>query len=41
MIQSNFGQAGNLEVAARAGDRLTLLWRDSGPKHAWHVGPVL
>jgi hypothetical protein len=41
MVQSNFGQAGNLEVAARSRDRITLLWRDSDPKHAWHVGPVL
>jgi hypothetical protein len=41
MIQSNFGQAGNLEVAARAADRLLLFWRDSDPQRTWHQGPAL
>ncbi len=36
LIQSNFGSPGNLEVIARAGDRLVFLWRDSSL--AWH-GP--
>jgi hypothetical protein len=38
MIQSNFGSPGNLEVVARAGDRLRVFWRDSGPGLAWN-GP--
>jgi len=38
LIQSNFGSPGNLEVAARSGDRLVTFWRDSGPSFAWH-GP--
>jgi len=35
LIQSNFGNPGNLEVVARIGDRLALFWRDSGPSFAW------
>jgi hypothetical protein len=38
LIQSNFGSPGNLEVAARSGDRLVTFWRDSGPSFTWH-GP--
>jgi hypothetical protein len=38
MIQGNFGSPGNLEVIARAGDRLFLMWRDSGPAFHWN-GP--
>jgi hypothetical protein len=38
LIQSNFGSPGNLEVAARNGDRLVTFWRDSGPSFTWH-GP--
>jgi hypothetical protein len=40
MIQSNFGSPGNLELIARAGDRLYFFWRDSGPAFAWN-GPFL
>jgi hypothetical protein len=35
MIQSNFGDPGNLEVVARVGNGLHFLWRDSGPSFTW------
>jgi hypothetical protein len=35
MLESNFGEPGNLEVVARIGDRLAHFWRDGG----WH-GPT-
>jgi hypothetical protein len=35
LIQSNFGAPGNLEVVARAGNRLIFFWRDAAD---WH-GP--
>ncbi|MGW0615695.1 hypothetical protein [Streptomyces sp. NPDC002788] len=38
MIQSNYGNPGNLEVIARVGDQLDFFWRDSGPAFAWN-GP--
>lgn len=38
MIQSNFGDTGNLEVVARSGDQLVSFWRDSGAEFEWH-GP--
>jgi hypothetical protein len=38
VIESNFGVPGNLEVVARAGDRLITFWRDSTSPLAWH-GP--
>jgi hypothetical protein len=38
MIQSNFGNPGNLEVIARRGERLLFFWRDSGPAFQWN-GP--
>lgn len=41
LMQSNFGDPGNLEVvAAVSGDQPSLFhyWRDSGPSFAWH-GP--
>jgi len=38
LIQSNFGDPGNLELIARAGDTLHFFWRDSGPAFAWN-GP--
>ena len=31
MIQSDFGDSGNLEVVGRIADRLVFFWRDSGP----------
>jgi hypothetical protein len=40
MIQSNFGTPGNLELIARAGDRLFFFWRDSGPAFNWN-GPFV
>jgi len=40
MIQSNFGSPGNLELIARAGDRLYFFWRDSGPAFSWN-GPFV
>jgi hypothetical protein len=38
LIQGPFGSPGNLEVVARAGDRLHFFGRDSGPPWEWH-GP--
>jgi hypothetical protein len=38
MIQSNFGNPGNLEVVARIGGRLAFFFRDSGPALIW-TGP--
>ena len=38
MIQSNYGEPGNLELIARAGDQLDFYWRDSGPGFWWN-GP--
>jgi hypothetical protein len=35
MIQSNYGNPGNLEVLANANGQLYHLWRDSGPAFAW------
>ena len=35
MIQSNFGDPGNLGVVARVGDTLRFFWRDSGPQFIW------
>lgn len=40
LIQSNFGSPGNLELIARAGDRLYFFWRDSGPTFNWN-GPFV
>jgi hypothetical protein len=40
MIQSNYGNPGNLEVIARAGGALQFFWRDSGPAFHWN-GPFL
>ena len=36
MIQSNFGDSGNLEVVGRIADRLVFFWRDSGPPIRWN-----
>lgn len=38
LLQSAFGDPGNLEVIARYGNRLALWWRNSGPPWAW-AGP--
>jgi hypothetical protein len=35
MIQSNFGDPGNLEVVARVGDTVQFFFRDSGPRFLW------
>lgn len=35
MIQSNFGDPGNLEVVGRIADRLVFFWRESGPAVSW------
>jgi hypothetical protein len=37
LIEGNFGSPGNLEVAARAGSGLSLMYRDSAPPYTWHV----
>ena len=39
LIESNYGNPGNLEVVARQGDKLFAFWRDSGPSYTWR-GPV-
>ena len=39
LLQSNFGDPGNLEVVARIGDRLALFSRESGPPWTWQ-GPT-
>jgi hypothetical protein len=39
LIQSNYGDPGNLEVVARTGDHLQHYWRDSGPAFTWS-GPA-
>ncbi len=38
MIQSNFGNPGNLEVVARSGDSLAFFWGEMGEEMIWH-GP--
>jgi hypothetical protein len=38
LIQSNFGDPGNLEVIARTGDKLQFFWRDSTTSLHWN-GP--
>jgi hypothetical protein len=38
MIQSNYGNPGNLEVICNAGGQLYFFWRDSGPSFIWN-GP--
>ncbi len=38
LIQSNFGEPGNLELVARSGDQLFFFWRDSSEEPKWH-GP--
>ncbi len=40
LIQSNFGEPGNLELIARSEDELTFFWRDSGPEFKWN-GPEI
>ena len=40
MIQSNFGDKGNLELVARADDDLAFFWRDSEPEYTWN-GPTI
>jgi len=35
LIQSNFGDPGNLEAVARFGDRLAAIWRGSEPGASW------
>jgi hypothetical protein len=38
VIQSNYGNPGNLELMALAGNDLYFFWRDSGPAFQWN-GP--
>src|SRR6266536_185784 len=40
MIESNFGDPGNLEVVAQTSDLLAFFWRDSGPSFTWN-GPYV
>jgi len=40
MIESNYGNPGNLELVARIDDTLQFFWRDSGPAFNWN-GPYL
>jgi len=39
LIQSTFGEPGNLELVARSGEQLVFFWRDCGPAFDWH-GPA-
>jgi hypothetical protein len=38
LIQSNFGEPGNLELVARSGQQLVFFWREGAPSFDWH-GP--
>jgi hypothetical protein len=38
LIQSNFGEPGNLELVASSGEQLVFFWRDGPPSFDWH-GP--
>jgi hypothetical protein len=40
LLQSNFGELGNLELVARFEDKLAFFWRDSGPEFKWN-GPQI
>jgi hypothetical protein len=40
LIQSNYGNPGNLELVVRVGSQLQFFWRDSGPAFNWY-GPYL
>jgi hypothetical protein len=40
LIQSNFGEPGNLELIARFEDKLAFFWRDSGSEFKWS-GPEI
>jgi hypothetical protein len=40
LIQSNFGDPGNLEMVARSGNKLAFFWRDSWPELKWN-GPEI
>src|SRR5712691_2896220 len=42
LVQSNFGEPGNLEIVARSSNSLSHFWRDSGPAFSWQgPNPVL
>jgi hypothetical protein len=41
MIQSNFGEPGNLELVARSGDRLVFFWGEPGEEVKWHGPEVI
>lgn len=40
MVQSNFGEPGNLEIVARSGDQLAFFWGELGEELKWH-GPEI
>ena len=40
MIQSNFGEPGNLEIVAQTGDQLAFFWGELGEELTWH-GPEI
>jgi hypothetical protein len=40
LIQSNFGEPGNLELIARSNDKIVFFWRDSKPEYQWN-GPFI
>ena len=40
LIQSNFGNPGNLELVARSQDQLIFFWRGPGPEFKWN-GPFI
>jgi len=41
LIQSNFGNPGNLELVARSGDSLFFFWGEPGPEMVWHGPEVI
>jgi hypothetical protein len=41
LIQSNFGNPGNLELVARSGDSLFFFWGKPGPEMVWHGQEVI
>lgn len=40
LIQSNYGDMGDLEVVAQVGEKLVHYWRDAGPTFTWN-GPTV
>jgi hypothetical protein len=41
MVQSNFGEPGNLELVARSGESLVFFWIEPGQEMQWHGPEVI